>query len=181
MNEIIADTPLRHVTILCEEPGLHATFSRFGAGQDGADLHVHRSHWDVFYVLSGTLSLKRRGGTADTAGPGTIVAVPPNVAHGFANASPDTPVSYLNFHAPGTGFATYMRGLRDGARVPFDQHEPPNAPDPAEPIFTSSLTLPHLSVNAESTLPLRCTYTNGTWLTGVTELPPGALLITAHI
>ena len=38
----------------------------------------------------------------------------------FATAS-DAEVRYLNFHAPGQGFADYMRGLSD-----FDQADPPD-------------------------------------------------------
>ena len=34
-------------------------------------------------------------------------------------------VKYLNLHAPGEGFIGYMRGLRDGTGVEFDQHDPP--------------------------------------------------------
>jgi hypothetical protein len=46
------------------------------------------------------------------------------VAHGFRNAGAEE-LRYLNFHAPGTGFADYMRGLGSGERVPFDQEPPP--------------------------------------------------------
>jgi len=51
--------------------------------------------------------------------------VPPLVVHGFRNAG-DAELRYLNFHAPGTGFADYMRGLRDGRRTSFDQEDPPS-------------------------------------------------------
>jgi len=57
-------------------------------------------------------------------GPGSFVAVPPGVVHGFGNDGPDE-ARWLNLHAPDTGFANYMRGLRDRERVPFDQFEPP--------------------------------------------------------
>jgi hypothetical protein len=50
--------------------------------------------------------------------------VPPLVVHGFRNAS-DAEMRYLNFHAPGVGFADYMRGLRDGRSVTYDQEPPP--------------------------------------------------------
>jgi quercetin dioxygenase-like cupin family protein len=124
-GEIIGDTPERRVEILCEHDPLHATWSRFAGGRDGADLHVHRLHTDVFYVLEGELTV--RLGPDDeqvTVRAGTLARVPPLVVHGFRNAS-DADVRYLNFHAPGTGFAGYMRGLREGRRVAFDQHEPP--------------------------------------------------------
>jgi hypothetical protein len=46
------------------------------------------------------------------------------VVHGFRNAS-DRDFRYLNFHAPGSGFADYMRAMRDGRKLAYDQHDPP--------------------------------------------------------
>ena len=68
------------------------------------------------------------------ASAGTLVCVPPLVVHGFRNAS-DAPMRYLNLHAPGVGFATYMRGgLRDGVKVVYDQEDPPaGRPPPRRP------------------------------------------------
>jgi quercetin dioxygenase-like cupin family protein len=50
--------------------------------------------------------------------------MPPLVIHGFRNAS-DREVRYLNLHAPGRGFADYLRALRDGRTLVYDQEEPP--------------------------------------------------------
>jgi len=122
-GEVVRDTPDRRVEILCDVEALHATWTRMGPGLDGADLHVHRLHTDVFYVLAGELGLKLADGSA-VADAGTFVRVPPMVAHGFRNAG-EGELRYLNFHAPGTGFAAYMRGLGRGERVPFDQEPPP--------------------------------------------------------
>lgn len=124
--EVIGDAPDRRVDLLCDADGLHATWSRFGPGREGADLHVHRAHTDHFYVLDGEFTL--RLGVEDeqvVAGPGTFVRVPPMVVHGFRNAS-SADVTYLNFHAPGAGFAAFMRGRRDGAPVAYDQFDPPS-------------------------------------------------------
>lgn len=124
-GELIGDAPDRRVELLCDRDALHVTWSRFGAGRDGADLHVHRLHADHFYVLSGELTI--RLGLEDeqiALGPGTLARVPPMVVHGFRNAS-DTDVTYLNLHAPGVGFAGFMRGLRDGRTVAWDQIDPP--------------------------------------------------------
>ncbi len=55
---------------------------------------------------------------------GTLVRVPPLVVHGFRNGS-DAEVRYLNLHAPGKGFADFMRALRDGRTLSYDQHPPP--------------------------------------------------------
>jgi mannose-6-phosphate isomerase-like protein (cupin superfamily) len=124
-GEIIADTPDRRVEILSDADPLHATWSLFGAHREGADLHVHREHTDLFYVLEGELTI--RLGPEDRPVPmpaGTLVRVPRLVVHGFRNGS-DADVRYLNLHAPGRGFATYMRARRDGREFSYDQYPPP--------------------------------------------------------
>ena len=124
-GEIVGDTPDRRVEILCEDETLHATWSRFGPRRDGADLHVHHHHTDLFYVLDGELTV--RLGTADdtVALPaGALARVPALVVHGFRNDS-DAPVRFLNFHAPGRRFAEFLRALRDGRTFAWDQHPPP--------------------------------------------------------
>jgi mannose-6-phosphate isomerase-like protein (cupin superfamily) len=124
-GEIIGDSADRRVEILSEDDSLHATWSRFGPGRDGADLHVHRHHSDLFYVIDGELTVKLGpDGDEVAVAAGSVARVPPLVVHGFRNAS-DADVRYLNFHVPGSGFADYMRGLRDKRRVAFDQQEPP--------------------------------------------------------
>jgi mannose-6-phosphate isomerase-like protein (cupin superfamily) len=124
-GEVVGDSPDRRVEILSDHDALHATWSRFGPGRDGADLHVHRRHTDLFYVLAGELTLRLGVEGEEVAVPASnLVRVPPMVVHGFRNAG-DAELRYLNFHAPGVGFADYMRGIRDGRRVPFDQEPPP--------------------------------------------------------
>jgi quercetin dioxygenase-like cupin family protein len=124
-GELIGDSPDRRVEILSDRPALHATWSRFGPGRDGADPHVHRLHTDAFYVLAGELTVRLGVEDEEVMVPaGRLVRVPPMVVHGFRNAG-DAELRYLNLHAPGVGFADYMRGLRDGRRVPFDQEPPP--------------------------------------------------------
>jgi mannose-6-phosphate isomerase-like protein (cupin superfamily) len=124
-GEVIGDSPDRRVEILSDDDSVHATWSRFAPGRDGADLHVHRRHTDMFYVLAGELTV--RLGVQDervTVPAGRFAIVPPLVVHGFRNGG-DAELRYLNFHAPGVGFADYMRGLRDGRTVIYDQHDPP--------------------------------------------------------
>src|SRR5262245_30710582 len=122
-GEIIGDSPERRVEILSEDDTVHATWSRFGPGRDGADLHVHRHHSDLFYVLDGELTVKLGPDGDEVVVPaGSVARVPPMVVHGFRNGS-DADVVYLNFHAPGPGFADYMRGLREKPRVPFRQDQ----------------------------------------------------------
>ena len=124
-GEVIGDSPQRRVEILCDRDALHATWSRFGPGREGADPHIHRRHTDVFYVLEGELTV--RLGLEDdlvVVPQGALARVPPLVVHGFRNGS-DKEMRYLNFHAPGVGFADYMRGIRDGRPVTYDQEPPP--------------------------------------------------------
>jgi mannose-6-phosphate isomerase-like protein (cupin superfamily) len=126
-GEVVGDSPSRRVEILSDHDSLHTTWSRFGPGRDGADLHIHHRHTDLFYVLEGELTVRLGVEDELVAVPaGTLVRIPPGVVHGFRNAS-DAELRYLNLHAPGTGFADYMRGLSD-----FDQHDPPA--DGARPI-----------------------------------------------
>ena len=124
-GEVIGDAPDRRVEILSDVDGLHATWSRFAAGRDGADLHVHRRHVDLFYVLAGELTLRLGEQGEGVAVPaGSLARVPPLVVHGFRNGS-DREVRYLNLHAPGSGFADYMRAIRDGRELSYDQFDPP--------------------------------------------------------
>jgi mannose-6-phosphate isomerase-like protein (cupin superfamily) len=148
-GEIVGDSPDRRVEILCDADALHATWSRFGPGRDGADLHVHRRHSDLFYVLEGELTV-RLGveGRAVPARAGTLVRIPPLVVHGFRNAS-DAELRYLNFHAPGRGFADYLRAMRDGRTLVYDQEAPPA--DGGRPPTETTLGRPEL-VTAEITV-----------------------------
>ena len=124
-GEVIGDTPERRIEILSDADPLHATLSRFGPGREGADLHVHTEHSDLFYVLEGELTVRLGAEDEQVVVPaGAVACVPPNVVHGFRNAS-DADMRYLNFHAPGSDFANYMRALRDGRKYAYDQHDPP--------------------------------------------------------
>jgi uncharacterized cupin superfamily protein len=124
-GEIVGDSPERRVEILSDDEALNATWSRFGPRRVGADLHVHRRHTDLFYVLDGELTVGLGAdGEGTTVPAGSLARVPPLVVHGFRNES-DADVRYLNLHAPGRRFADYMRGLRDGRRFAYDQHPPP--------------------------------------------------------
>jgi mannose-6-phosphate isomerase-like protein (cupin superfamily) len=123
-GEVIGDSPDRRVEILCDDEALNATWSRFGPGRDGADLHIHRRHTDAFYVVAGELTVKLQTGEI-TVPAGSLARVPPLVVHGFRNAS-DADVVYLNFHTPGMGFADYMRSVRDGDPITYDQEDPPD-------------------------------------------------------
>jgi mannose-6-phosphate isomerase-like protein (cupin superfamily) len=124
-GEIIGDSPDRRVEILSEADALHATWSRFGPGREGADLHVHRRHTDLFYVLEGELTVMLGPQGEDVVvQAGTLARMPPLVVHGFRNGS-DAEVRYLNLHAPGRCFTDFLRALRDGRTLTYDQEPPP--------------------------------------------------------
>lgn len=123
-GEVIGSAPDRHVELLSDHDAVHATWSRFGPRRPGADLHVHRRHTDLFYVLQGELLLRLGVQDEAVAVPaGTLARVPPLVVHGFAAGAQE--LRYLNLHVPGEGFAAYMRALRDGRAASYDQEEPP--------------------------------------------------------
>ncbi len=120
-GEVIGDSAERRVEILCDHERLCATWTRFGPYRDGASAHVHRHHSDLFYVLAGELTLLAGPEREERVLPvGTLALAPPLVVHGFRNAS-DAELRYLNFHAPGGGFADYLRGREPG----FDSKDPP--------------------------------------------------------
>ena len=124
-GETITARERRDVILLTAGDDLTVTWSRYAAGERGPDLHVHREHIDAFYVLEGELTFGvGPDGDPVRVGPGGFVAVPPDVAHGFANES-DAEVCWLNFHAPDKGFAAYLRDARDGKDAAFDSFDPP--------------------------------------------------------
>ena len=128
-GEVIRDSENRRLEILCDHDELCASWARVGAGLDGASPHVHRNHSDLFFVLAGELTVLVGPERLETVLPaGSLVLAPPLVVHGFRNGS-DAEVRYLNFHAPGGGFADYLRGVTPG----FDSENPPaNGGRPAE-------------------------------------------------
>ena len=69
--------------------------------------HVHETHADSFYVLEGEVEFTI-GDETKRAGPGTWVAAPPGVRHGFAIPGPED-AHFLNIHAPGSGFIDRIR------------------------------------------------------------------------
>jgi mannose-6-phosphate isomerase-like protein (cupin superfamily) len=121
-GEVVGDSEDRRVEILCDRDVLCTTWTRFGPGKDGANPHIHRHHTDLFYVLAGELTVGLGADRQETAVPaGSLVVAPPFVVHAFRNANPTEELRYLNFHAPGGGFADYLRGVTPG----FDSEDPP--------------------------------------------------------
>lgn len=76
-GEVVGDAPDRRVEILSDDETLNATWSRFGPGREGADLHIHRHHTDFFYVLEGELTVALGSeGNAVAVRAGTLARVP---------------------------------------------------------------------------------------------------------
>jgi quercetin dioxygenase-like cupin family protein len=120
-GEAVGDSTNRRLEILVDHPRLVATWTRFKPRRDGASAHVHRAHCDLFYVLEGELTFLVGPEREERVLPaGTLALAPPLVVHGFRNGS-DEELEYLNFHAPGGGFADYLRGVTPG----FDSEDPP--------------------------------------------------------
>src|SRR5215218_10653336 len=124
-GETIADAERRALVLLAEREEVTVTWTRYGPGERGPNPHVHREHTDAFYVLSGEVTFEIGPDREQIrARAGTFVAVPPNVVHAFLNESA-ADASWLNMHAPDTGFAAYLRALRDGTDPVFDSFDPP--------------------------------------------------------
>lgn len=98
----------RHHRILAELPELEAVELRFGPEFEGVDPHSHSDHVDSFYVLAGEAEFTVAGEVV-RAGPGSYVAAPIGVEHGFRNAG-DGELRLLNVHVPNVGFAQRLRG-----------------------------------------------------------------------
>ena len=98
---------VRNHRILAELPELEVIELRFGPDFEGVDPHFHSDHVDSFYVLEGEAEFTV-GGERVRAGPGTFVAAPVGVVHGFRNPGPGE-LRMLNVHGPNTGFAARLR------------------------------------------------------------------------
>lgn len=129
-GEMIAAGASRTVRIVADHPDLAMTCNRFAPGERGSPLHVHRGHADAWWVIEGELTLAIGSPAACEVAivpAGAFALVPPMLPHMVENCGAGD-VRFLNFHAPGAGFAEYLRGRRDGRpldAIGFDQVEPP--------------------------------------------------------
>lgn len=105
-GERVARGPRDH-RILAELPELEVVELRFGPDFEGVEPHSHADHVDSFYVLEGEAEFVM-GHETVRMGPGSYVAAPIGVVHGFRNAG-DGELRMLNVHAPNTGFAVRLR------------------------------------------------------------------------
>jgi mannose-6-phosphate isomerase-like protein (cupin superfamily) len=105
-GEHVGDAQRQH-RILGELPGFEVVDLRFGPDFEGVDPHTHEDHVDSFYVLEGEAEFLV-GDDVFRAGPGSFVAAPAGLTHGFRNPGPSD-LRMLNIHAPNVGFAERLR------------------------------------------------------------------------
>jgi quercetin dioxygenase-like cupin family protein len=121
------------IVVKIERPEISVNEVTVGPEFVGPGPHFHKDHVDAFYVLEGELEFIN-GTETLRAGPGTTVAVPPGIVHGFTNPGP-AGARYLNIHAPDAGFIEYIRhALGDGVKVEWDSYDVDEAYGPAEAI-----------------------------------------------
>jgi quercetin dioxygenase-like cupin family protein len=82
--------------------------SKLAPGAPGPFLHIHDTHDEAFYVVSGELMM-RAGDETIVAKAGTFVFVPAGCVHGFANRSGADAV-LIGIHSPG-GYDEIFREL----------------------------------------------------------------------
>lgn len=116
---VTEDSAERRVTLVADRPELVAILNRYASGTDGPEPHVHHEHIDAFWVISGELRF-RLGGEPRTLRAGDSLAVAPELAHSF-RAVAET--RFLNLHARGCGFGSFLRGEASAAEA--DQHPVP--------------------------------------------------------
>jgi quercetin dioxygenase-like cupin family protein len=121
------------IVVKIERPELSVNEVDVGPGFQGPGPHFHKEHVDAFYVLEGELEFIN-GTETVRAGPGTSVAVPPGIVHGFTNPGRGR-ARYLNIHAPDGGFIEYLRRAVAGEDFAWDSYDVDEAYGPAEAII----------------------------------------------
>ncbi len=108
-GELITDRPERTIRILADLPELCLTWTRYVQGEEGPGPHIHREHLDAFYILTGELNFGLGPEVERVRAPaGTFIVAPPELVHTFRNDGPED-ATWLNFHAPSKGFASFLR------------------------------------------------------------------------
>jgi len=106
-GETLVDLPEATVRVLGDRPELVLTYMR-SRNEGGPGRHLHREHADGFAILEGGADF-HLGGETVPLGAETVVAMPPELVHTYHHATTEQ-VQFLNFHAPGMGFAEYLFG-----------------------------------------------------------------------
>lgn len=125
----------RHIVVKLERPELSVNLASVGPEFEGASPHYHEQHVDAFYVLEGELEILN--GTETVRAPaGTSVVVPPGVVHAFTSSKAHERTSYLNLHAPDSGFIEYLRGRGRGESPSWDSIDVDEPAGPADAVLT---------------------------------------------
>jgi quercetin dioxygenase-like cupin family protein len=104
-EEISGGTITRRVKVDIES--LHVTEYAVEAAPMGG-LHTHERHADAFYVLDGELEVAVSETETVRLRAGGFAVAPPGAVHAFAVPQR---ARFLNIHAPGMGFAAYLREI----------------------------------------------------------------------
>jgi len=105
-GELLAG-PKREIYVRHEGPEYEVLEFYCEPGFGPVDPHVHEDHTDSFFILEGEVEFTI-GDETVRAGPGTWVAAPAGVRHGFSIPGPSG-AHFLNIHAPGRGFIRRVR------------------------------------------------------------------------
>jgi quercetin dioxygenase-like cupin family protein len=110
-GEVLRNAEMGRVTLIKGiTPQLEVYEYTIEGPYDGPDPHTHADQTDSFYVLEGELDF-HVDGREFRGGPGTFVAAPPGVPHGFKKNESGT-ARFLNIHAP-AGFERALREMSD--------------------------------------------------------------------
>ena len=120
------------IVVKLERPEISVNEVTVRSTFEGAGPHFHREHVDAFYVLEGELEIIN-GAETLRAGPGTSVAVPPGIVHGF-RVPGRAGARYLNIHAPDAAFIEYLRHAVVGEKFGWDSQDVDEPYGPADAI-----------------------------------------------
>jgi mannose-6-phosphate isomerase-like protein (cupin superfamily) len=118
-GQALVDVPDATILVLADRPELVMTYARLRP-EGGPPLHVHREHADGFALLGGDLAVFA-GVHRGRLGEDMVWVAPPHAPHTYRHEG-TSEVRFLNFHAPGMGFADYLFGERPPHEA--DQFEP---------------------------------------------------------
>ncbi|WP_191245215.1 cupin domain-containing protein [Amycolatopsis deserti] len=119
--EVLADAPGSRITLLTDTDTLTSNRATFEPGATGAPPHFHTKATEVFFVLSGRLTVLFDDEVV-TLGEGDFLTVPPRVPHAFAPA-PGSAADVLVTFTPGMDRFDYYRLLDRVNRGEADPRE----------------------------------------------------------
>ncbi len=108
-GDTITDRPGRRATVLVETDEITVSEFHYGAGERGAQRHVHREHADAFLVVEGEFTFHLRDGSHALPA-GHARRLPARRRPRLRQRQRRAHARCFNFHMPSFGFADYMRG-----------------------------------------------------------------------